>query len=217
MSDEQERLAVAVATREDAGRLDERDRLRLAGWLSELSAPGPIPPAARRRRRWTLLLLSGSAAFLVPWSVYLAATLPQSHRAHAWAVAWVGFDVALVASFAATAWFGWRSRQVVITALVVTATLLVCDAWFDLTLSWGSREEAASIFTAVVAEMPIAVFLLTVYHSLLRSVTTQAWRDRGRAGDPPPLRRVPLLLGPGRAPHHLALHPRRPLADTAEP
>jgi hypothetical protein len=200
-----ERLATPVATRNEVQALGEQDRLRLAAWLSELSTPGPIPPAARRRRRRTLLLVSGSTAFLVPWIVYLAATLPQSQTAHAWAVAWVGFDVALVTAFGAATWFGWRSRQIVITALVVTATLLLCDAWFDLTLSWGSGEQAASIFTAVVAEVPIALFLLFVYHRLLRSVTSQAWRDRGRAGDPPPLRHVPLLLSPERAPERIAL------------
>jgi hypothetical protein len=84
----------------------------------------------------------------------------------------------------------------VITAFLVTATLLLCDAWFDVVLSWGSAEQPTAILTAIGGEIPFAVFLLTVYHRLVRALTAQIWRDRGRAGDPPPLRRLPLLLLP---------------------
>jgi hypothetical protein len=99
-------------------------------------------------------------------------------------------------AFAATAWFGRRRRQIVITAFLVTATLLLCDAWFDVVLSWGSAEQPTAILTAIGGEIPFAVFLLTVYHRLVRALTAQIWRDRGRAGDPPPLRKLPLLLLP---------------------
>ena len=48
--------------------------------------------------------------------------------------AWVGFDLALLVAFAATGWAAWRRRQVLIICLVVLATLLCCDAWFDVVL-----------------------------------------------------------------------------------
>jgi hypothetical protein len=203
-----EQLSAPVSRRSDLLELGADDRRRLAAWLFELNAPGPVSPTARRRRRNGLLLAATAAGFLVPWAAFLAATLPEQHRADDWNIAWVGYDVGLILAFAATAWFGWRSRQLVITACLVTATLLLCDAWFDLTLSWGSTEEAASIFTAAVAEVPIAVYLLTIYHRLLRSVTWQIWKDRGKGGEPPPLRSVPLLLG-GEPAHHVPLHGRR--------
>lgn len=189
-----EALAIAVRTRADTRRLDEHDRQLLSAWLSDRTRPPALGAAARRRRLAVLLVVSGAAAFLVPWTVALGVTLPETERAHAWRIAWVGFDGALIASFAAAAWLGWRSRQAVITAFVVTATLLLCDAWFDLTLSWGSGEQAASILTALAAELPMAAFLLATYHRLLRTVTTQIWRDSGRHGAPPPLRRLPLLV-----------------------
>ena len=45
-------------------------------------------------------------------------------------------------------------RQLVITALIVTGTLLLCDAWFDVTLSWGSNEQLSSILAALLVEIP---------------------------------------------------------------
>jgi hypothetical protein len=209
MSDDSagQQLTASVRQRSDLLDLGPDDRRLLAAWLFELNAPLPVPPAARRRRLRALLFASAATVFLVPWAAYLAATLPTQQRAHAWNVAWVGFDVGLILAFATAAWSGWRSRQLVITACLVTATLLLCDAWFDLTLSWGSGEEAASIITAAIAEVPIAIYLLTIYHRLLRSVTSQIWRDRGRAGEAPPLRKVPLLLG-GEPAHQVPLHGR---------
>jgi hypothetical protein len=47
-------------------------------------------------------------------------------------MAWVGFDLVGLAAFAATGWAIWRGRQMVIACLLVTGTLLCCDAWFDV-------------------------------------------------------------------------------------
>ena len=38
-----------------------------------------------------------------------------------------------------TAWALWRERQIVILLLVLTGTMLCCDAWFDV--GTGSRPE----------------------------------------------------------------------------
>lgn len=187
-------LARPVRTEADLASLSPDDRLRVAAWLSALNLPACLPPKARRRRRTFLLIATAAAAALIPWIASLAVTLPNRHGTHAWRAAWVGFDLALAASFAATAWSGWRGRQVVITSLIVTATLLLCDAWFDLALSWGGPDQAASIVAAVAVELPLALFLLGVCHAILGALTAQAWRDRGRPGSPPPLRHVQLLL-----------------------
>ena len=195
--DNQLQLAMPVRDRADVLGLNDEEHRLLARWLTEGGALTAIPAAARRRgRRRVLLSATAAAVVLVPWLIYLAATLPDRQRAHDWRLAWVGFDAALMLAFAATAWFGWRSRQIVITAFLVTATLLLCDAWFDVVLSWGSTEQTTAIVTAIGGEIPFAVFLLTVYHRLVRTLTAQIWRDRGRAGDPPSLRQLPLLLLP---------------------
>lgn len=192
-----------VRTAADLAALSPEDRTRISAWLAALNLPASIPPSAQRRRRRILLLATAAAAGLVPWILTLAATLPNHHGAYAWRAAWVGFDIALAGAFAATAWFGWRGRQVVIISLLVTATLLLCDAWFDIALSWGGTEQTTSILAAVFVEVPLALFLLAACRSVLHALTAAAWRDKGRPGDPPPLWRVPLLLspeGPGAIP-----------------
>jgi hypothetical protein len=153
-----------------------------------------VPVATQRRRRFGLFVVTAAAVVLVPWIVFLATRLPENHRSHEWRTAWVGFDIALVLAFAATAWFGWRGRQVVITALVVTAVLLLCDTWFDVVLSWGGRGQWSAVVAAVLVEIPLAVYMLVVHHRLVRTLTAQIWRDQGRPGEPPPLRDVPLLV-----------------------
>jgi hypothetical protein len=47
-----------------------------------------------------LTLLAGGCFFLVPWTGYLARTLPAQHGTSEWRAAWVGFDVGLWCCFA---------------------------------------------------------------------------------------------------------------------
>jgi hypothetical protein len=186
-------LPAAVRTRADVSALSEHDRRLLACWLSDCSSQPTLPGPAQRRRKRLLVLVTVCAIVLVPWAAWLAIELPEVHRAHEWRVAWVGFDVALILAFASCAWFGWRGRQLVIPALLVTSTLLFCDAWFDIVLSWGSRGQRSSVVAAIF-EIPLAAFLAAVYYRLFKTLTAQMWRDRGFDGDAPPLRKAPLLL-----------------------
>lgn len=119
--------------------------------------------AAARPRRRLLALLTGCAVVLVPWTGYLAATLPARHTTGQWKFAWVGFDVALLICLAAAAWLGWRRRRAAVPALVATAALLLADAWFDVLLDWGGADPLdgwTSLAMAVLVEIPLAVFLL---------------------------------------------------------
>jgi hypothetical protein len=192
-------LGTPVQMCADVAALSESDRRKLARWLTDLNLPTALPPQARRRRRTVLITATAAAVLLIPWTAFLAITLPERHRDQEWRLTWVGLDIALVAAFAATAWFGWRRRHSVMTALIVTATLLLCDAWFDVTLSWGGSEQVASIVAAVGVEVPLAILFLIVRHRLDRAIVTQSWRDRGLPGDPPPLHKLPLLLRQERA------------------
>ena len=187
-------LGTPVQMRADVTTLSESDRQQLARWLADLNLPPALPPQAHRRRRTILITATAAAVVLIPWTAFLAVTLPERHRAQEWRLTWVGLDIALVAAFAATAWFGWRRRHSLMIALIVTATLLLCDAWFDVTLSWGGSEQVASIVAAVGIEVPLAILFLIVHHRLDRAIVSQSWRDRGLSGAPPPLHRLPLLL-----------------------
>ena len=91
---------------------------------------------------------------LVPWIVVLAVRLPREYVAGNWDVAWVGFDVALLLGLAATAWAVWKRRQVAVPAAIVTGTLLVTDASFDVLTASTARDRAVSITFAVLVELP---------------------------------------------------------------
>ena len=122
---------------------DERHRLARA--LAALDMPRPFDdPKARTRRKVALTFVIGCCVFLVAWIVVLAITLPSRYRAGGWWGAWVGYDIGLLIAFASVAWAAWRAKQLLIVALIVTATLLTCDAWFDLTLDWATRTSTSA-------------------------------------------------------------------------
>ena len=77
--------------------------------------------------------------------------------------------------------------------LVVTPTLFVCDAWFDVWLSWGTSEGTAAIVTAFAAELPLAVLLASSATTMLRRSARIVHQLRGPAGEPVPLR-CPLVV-----------------------
>jgi hypothetical protein len=195
---DEERLSIPVTTRSDAASLSLDDRDRLARWISALESPPVLPGAGPRR--WEILTITTVGALaLLPWIAFLSVTLPQRYATDGWRAAWVGFDVALVAALAATAWCTLKRRQVVVMVMFLSGVLLVCDAWFDVVLSWGSNDAVLSILTAAIVELPLAVLFFTTYHRLLRALTHTVWHQQGRPGEPPPLRLMPLLLS-SRAP-----------------
>lgn len=130
-------------------------------------------------RRLLLTVLAGAAVLLVPWTVYLAHTLPDRYGTGQWRAAWVGFDVALLLCFAAGAWLGMRRRRSAVPLLSATAAMLCCDAWFDVALGWTSAERWTSVALAVFVEIPVAVVLAFAARRLVsdalprRSVTVR--------------------------------------------
>jgi len=113
-----------------------------------------------RVRRRRLHLMSASAAVLVPWTAYLGLSLPTRYVARHWTLTWVGFDVVLMMMFAATAVLGLLRRQLLVLTAFASGVLLLCDAWFDVTTA-NSHDRLLSIATAVVAEVPIAILLIS--------------------------------------------------------
>ncbi|HMF82141.1 MAG TPA: hypothetical protein VKI01_02605 [Acidimicrobiia bacterium] len=190
-----EGLSRAVRTRGDAESLSGDERARLTRWIAELDPVGP-PPGARRRRLEILTIATVGAIVLVPWIAFLSVTLPQRHASSGWRFAWVGFDVALVTALATTAWYTLKRRQAVLMVLLISGVLLVCDAWFDVVLSWGTSDAVASILTAAFIELPLAVLFFSTYHRVLRALTHRVWVQQGRPGEPPPLHLMPLLFAP---------------------
>lgn len=118
-------------------------------------------------RRLLLLTIGAAAVFLLPWTAYLGRTLPAGHSTGLWRTAWVGFDLGLIACFAAATVLGARRRRAAVPILCATAALLCADAWFDIVLDWSDPDRWLSITLAVVAELPFAALLLRYAGKLL--------------------------------------------------
>lgn len=147
----------------------------------------------RRRRRHAMELMVVCLAGLGPWTVYLALTLPSGFRAHYWRLAWSGFDVLLLLAMAGTAYLGWRRRQAVIAGAVVTATLLICDAWFDIALDLGTRDIWMSVASAVFVELPLAAFFLRRAQLIIRLTFARMMPYAAESERQPGMFQIPLL------------------------
>ena len=111
---------------------------------------------------WAPRVLLLTAAALVPWTILLFLNLPHRHVAHHWALAWTGFDVGLASALAATAYGVVRGSAYVRTAATVTATLLVADAWFDMTTSGDDTQFWVAFALAFAVEVPLALLCIWI-------------------------------------------------------
>jgi hypothetical protein len=203
----------------ELARMSPHERARLARILAALEGPPPPRPPASWRRRLLIGAALACALTLAAWIGVLAVTLPLHYRAGGWSAAWVGFDVVLFLGFAVTAWAAWRRRQVLILCLVVLATLLVCDAWFDITLDFATRGFAFSVLLAVLVELPLAVVALIGARRLLRLTFSQLDTLRGDYGPVPPFWKVPLfgVYSAGAGYRDLFYPPQEPATNGAAP
>jgi len=139
------------------------ERLALVRRLRQGEAVDAVPePVVRRVRRGRALALTVTAvatALLVPWTAYLALSLPEHYESHAWRLTWVGFDVLLMVLLGLTAFFAWRKRMLVVLTSFAAGVLLLADAWFDVTTADRDTVQL-SLASAIVVEIPLAIFLM---------------------------------------------------------
>jgi hypothetical protein len=147
------------------------------------------PERLSRIRRVRLSLMIGCSVAMIPWLVYLSVTLPQNYEAHNWPATWIGFDVLLVTFMLATAVFGYLRRQVLLFFAFTSGVLLICDAWFDL-MTAGPDDLWLSVVTAMLIEVPLAIFMIRGAQRILRLTMMRLW-----------------LLNPGVRLWHLPLFP----------
>jgi hypothetical protein len=133
---------------------------------------------ARRRtieriRKWRTLVLVVCVAVLVPWTVYLAVTLPTRYVARNWVATWVGFDILLMVMLTATAIAGWRRRQLLFPTAFASGVLLICDAWFDVMTSQPGWDLWQALISALVIEVPLGIGFIAGPLRLMRIVATR--------------------------------------------
>ena len=163
--------------------LGHAERLRLIRALVALEKAEPAADGTVRRRRMVALAaIIVCCVILAAWIGVLAVTLPRYYRSGGWRGAWVGFDLAELAAFAATGWAAWRRRQVLIICLVVLATLLCCDAWFDVILDSGTGAIWGSLASAVFIELPLAFLMFNAARRLIRISGLAAVSGAGPSG-----------------------------------
>jgi hypothetical protein len=129
---------------------------------------------ARRMRRNRLTLMVGGAIGLIPWTIYLALTLPANYVAHNWPATWIGFDCVLIAFMIATAVLGWLRRELVILPGFTTGVLLICDAWFDI-MTAGPGQMWISVLTAALLNLPLAAIMIAGAVRIIRLTAARLW------------------------------------------
>jgi hypothetical protein len=170
------------------------ERRQLARALAAIDLPHPLlDPRVRRRRRFSLLFITACCVALAAWIAILYLTLPGHFTSRDWRAVWVGLDIAELVGFASIAWAAWHQRQVVIFFMITTGTILICDAWFDLALEYGSSDFLTSLGSAVLVELPLAVLLFFAARRLVRVTVQSMMQLAGVRGAVPPLWRIPLF------------------------
>ena len=115
-------------------------------------------------------LYAGAAVILLPWIGLLAVTLPKRQFDLHYRAAWVGFDVLLVFAISGPpTWPSGMDQRVQFPA-TATATLLIVDAWFDVTTSGGRGQFFEALLLAVFIEIPAAVFSIYLARRVYRRV-----------------------------------------------
>lgn len=164
-----------VLTDDEIARLapDERRELiaRLARPLSDVVAN---PSRLRTHRQIRIGVAAAAALLLIPWTVYLAVSLPREHKVRDWGPLWIGFDGIELLLLAITFWLGWQRRTIGLLVAFATGVVLLCDAWFDL-LTSAPGELWRAALSAVVVEIPLAVLLMSGAVRALRVVSALLW------------------------------------------
>jgi hypothetical protein len=113
------------------------------------------------------------AALLVPWTLYLALTLPRHYPVHHYWLGWVGFDLALVAVLVVTGLALLRGMPALSRYAAVAATMLVTDAWFDV-LNAATLTDFWLAAAGALVELPLAYLCWQLARGGARPVETRS-------------------------------------------
>jgi len=100
------------------------------------------------------------AVVLVPWTLFLAATLPAQHLSRHYKLTWVGFDIFLVSLLILTAISILRQGSHHHLLACATGMMLLLDGWFDVTGAGNRADYVLAVVMALVFTVPSGIFLL---------------------------------------------------------
>jgi hypothetical protein len=153
------------------GKLGDAIDDRVADALEDYITEGRLDGRIRARRSpggLAALVAAGVATILLPWCLILAATLPSSYEAGHWRLTWIGLDAGTAIAAGLTAYLlHKRNRHAALTAMAA-GTLLVADAWFDVSTAAAGFDRTLSLTEALLLELPLAVCAFAVAARELR-------------------------------------------------
>ena len=124
---------------------------------------------------------TAASLVMLPWIVYLAVTLPKRDLDLHYRAAWVGFDCLLAFTIIRTAYMAFRVDQRVQFAATATATLLIVDAWFDVTTSGSRSQLIEALILAAFIEIPAALFSMYLARQVNHEILALAHLEGARA------------------------------------
>ena len=134
-------------------------------------------------REWVVLVYGVIGIGLLPWAIWLSASLRPEHTSERWDLAWSGFDVGLAVCFCGTAFAAYRRSPWVGALAAATGTLLLTDAWFDVMLESHGSELETAIVEAVLFEIPGAVLCFWLARRVERALHFAPARERAPERD----------------------------------
>lgn len=111
---------------------------------------------------WVAVIYGLLALVTMPWTIYLAVTLPTRHLSRHWDVAWVGLDIAILAMLILNAIYSYFESKWLVMSATATTTLLVIDGWFDVMSSGSGKSFVEALGLAILIELPLAVLTFSV-------------------------------------------------------
>jgi hypothetical protein len=107
--------------------------------------------------QWVSTVYLFLAVVLVPWTIYLAISLPRRHVQPHWDVLWVGLDIGILILFLLTGVLASIKSRLVIISLSATASFLLVDSWFDIASAKAGYQFEQSLSLALFIEIPLAI------------------------------------------------------------
>lgn len=151
-----------------------------SGTRRQAAVRGRRNPAAKSAQwhitvgHWIAWVYLGFAAALVPWTVYLAVSLPERSVSEHYRGTWVGYDVVLTLVLARIAWLVRRRDAHLVLTAATGATMLVTDAWFDVTTAAAGSAHRDAVLSALFLELPAAVLCALLARRGLRMLSVRA-------------------------------------------
>jgi hypothetical protein len=165
--------AAAPTSRDSISHWTDQERADVTSWLRHSGRADSHRRHPFHLRLGIFAVLPAAVAAMAIWVGILATSLPDTASVGSWRLAWVGFDVVLTASLGLTAWMTWKRKPAAIVPLATAFTLLICDAWFDICLSWGTGDQTTTLVTAIL-ELPLLALLYSIGHTIIRRQTNSS-------------------------------------------